>query len=175
MDFPGALLHKPVLSSGSAEAVSNISLAASTGVTSAAWPVANLGIFVPFTLRSPYLVRRLWWVNGASVAGTTDMGVYTQGGARLVSAGPQTQAGTSQVQTFTPTAVLLDPGSYYMALSASSTSATYLRWVALTARLLQMWGVAQQGSVATLPDPFTLAAIGSTYLPLFGIANATVI
>lgn len=150
-----------------------------TAMTSNAWPVANTALFVPFTVRSLYLVRKFWWANGAAVAGNVDCGVYSMGGARLLSTGAIAQSGTSVLQSAVPTAGppwQLLPGSYYMAISASSATATFLTSTGFSVRELQFLGCAQQATANPLPDPATLATISSfTTFPLFGMSDAPVI
>lgn len=179
MDFPSDHFHKPVICSMSAEAVGinfGNETAAITGAGGfTAWPVANMAFFVPFVIMAPYLVRTLWWHNGASVTGNVDCGVYTAGGTLLLSAGSTAQSGISQPQKVAlGTPFLLGPGSYYMALAASSASALIAR-AAPPALSGQMMGLAQQASALPLPATATPASISNTCLPIFGIARATVI
>lgn len=172
-----ARFHKPVISTFSPEAQgSSFSAQASAAPASAVWPSAALAIHVPFVISAPYLVRTVWWANGATVAnGTAACGVYARTGALLLSCAATATSGASAAQKVAlGAAVLLYPGSYYMALALSSASDTILR-MAPSAAKLQSMGLAQQAAASTLPDPFTQAAITQTYFPLFGIANATVI
>lgn len=177
MDFPNAIRHKPVISSISREAIGDILMAENpAGIAGGAWPAANRAIFVPFALSSPYLVRKVWWANGATVAGNVDVGVLTPGGALLLNAGTTAMAGVTTIQSVTlGTPVLLSPGQYYMAMEASSTSTSFGR-NALTADFCSMAGMAQQ-AVGSMPLPAAavLATIAAAYVPLFGIASAGVI
>lgn len=179
-DLPVNRFHLPVISSFGPEtgALAAAAITAPTAATggSATYPAGNLAIYVPFRLWSPYLVRLLWWANGAAVAGNTDCGIYTGGGTLLTSAGSTAQAGTTTLQTVTlGTPLLLTPGSYYMAMNASSASAQYLR-AAQAAAPYAAIGYAQQavGAIA-LPATATFAAYAQTYQPLFGIASTTTI
>jgi hypothetical protein len=89
-----------------------------------AWPAANLAIYVPFAIPFQFNVRRVFWVNGSNLTGNADLGVYTRTGARLFSTGATARSGASVTQyTTLGTPLLLSPGDYYMALSAT-TSAT---------------------------------------------------
>ncbi len=178
-DFPSARFHLPVIASHGPDAMAMqgaIIVGATTAAgASAVWPSANLAIYIPFRLSSPYLVKRFWWANGTAVAGTVDCGVYTADGTLLVNTTATTQSGTSTIQTVTPTAFLLPPGSYYMALDASSGSAQFNR-TAYSVELGKAMGLAQQAvGSGTLPATATFATIAQAYQPLFGIANATVI
>lgn len=169
--------HKPVICQISIEALGTAYGCEAGGAPgSAVWPAANRAIFVPFALAGQYPVVKVWWANGAAVAGNVDCGVYSVDGTLLLSAGSTAQAGTSIVQSVTlGTPVLLEAGSYYMALAASSASAQFLRQPNATIAGMQLCGMAQQASALPLPATFTLATVASQYVPFFGIASALVI
>lgn len=177
MDFPTFESHKPTICTFSAEmlGVCSFLLTGNAGASSAAWPSSNLGIYIPLALRTPYLVKQVFWVNGTSVTGNVDCGIYSVGGTLLTSIGPTAQSGTSTIQAVVlSTAILLTPGSYYMALSSSSSSATFNR-LSCTAVGGQAMGSAQQASVGTLPATASFASFAQTVIPLIGIASAGVI
>lgn len=176
MDYPFSRFHKPTIGSLSIEAVGMPIRAWTTGnLLSGAFPSANRAIYVPFTLAAPYLVQKFWWCNGSAVAGNVDCGVLTGDGTLLASAGSTAQAGTSTLQSVAiGTPLLLLPGSYYMALAASSATATFLAPTP-TVRQQQMMGIAQQATALPIPATATFATPASAYLPLFGIASALVI
>lgn len=148
-------------------------------IASGAYPAANRGLFIPFRITTPYLVKRAWTYNGTTMAGTNtvDIGVYTAGvtPTRLFSSGPITITGTSVIQSYDLTGVAellrwLQPGLYYLAISLSSASDHLFR-VALAALFMAGFGCAQQASIGTLPATATLAAVASAYVPMFGISN----
>lgn len=176
MDFPGAVLLKPTIST-----ISTPTLGASLGATfsgapvSAAIPASNNAYFVPLVLPVPFLLKTVWWTNGGTAAGSLDCGVYTAGGTLLASCGSTVQVGTNVVQSVAlGTPVLLQPGSYYMALAASLNTTTVFR-IPVGLRFVQIVGVAQQGTAFPLPATFTLASLANNFLPIFGISNASVI
>jgi hypothetical protein len=138
---------------------------------SMAWPTANLAMYVPFAIPFNYPVRRVFWVNGATVTGTFDFGIYTLGGARIYSTGATAQSGASVPQYITPTAFVLTPGRYYFALSCNGTTGLGFGAVAVTTTEGRFAGLLQQGSAATLPASATFAAWASTGYPLFGITR----
>lgn len=175
-DFPSARYLPPVISSISRYAIGiGLQLTGSAAPASGAWPSNNVGLFVQFTLPAPYPVRKVWWANGAAVAGNVDCSVETPGGAVLLSAGSTAQSGTSVVQSVTlGSIVLLQPGTYYMRLACSTTSAAFIRASPTTARL-QMLGMGQQTSSVPVNSPATLATLGQSYCPVFGIARVSVI
>ncbi len=181
-DFPNARYHLPVISAFAAES-SGLATAVLTGSAtvvggSALWPTSQLAIYVPFRIWTPYLVKAVWWANGAATAGTADVGIYTVGGTLLANSTATTQTGTSTIQTVTlGTALLLSPGSYYMAmLGSTGTTAQYQRIAVVTPTYFAAPGWAQQAvGASTLPATATLAAYAQSYQPLFGIASTTVI
>src|SRR5262249_28090905 len=126
---------------------------------SAAWPANNRAIYVPFELDHPMLVVRMWVFNGGTTSGNLDVGLYSADGTRLVSAGSTAQSGTSQIQMIDITDTMLDRGAFYMALSSSTTSATFMRFNGGAANDWLLWGGLQEGlgSVA-LPATATFAS-----------------
>lgn len=175
-DLPLTRFHKPVLSVASDEAIGSLLGTDSNAGGSAVWPSANRAYFVPLAIHSPYLVKLVWWANGTAVAGNMDCGVYSWNGTLLFSAGSTAQAGTSVIQSVAlGTPYLLLPGAYYMALGASSASATVWRNGTGQARYFAMMGMAAQAAAVPLPATFTLATMAGTYCPLFGIARSSVI
>lgn len=174
-DFPAARFHKPVISSHSIESLGGALRANSVSVpASASWPATSRAIYVPFTIAAPYLVQKFWWANGSAVAGNCDCGIYTADGTLIANTGATAQAGTTTIQSVAlGTPLLLLPASYYMALANSSTGNVFRSSPAVAA--CQMFGMAQQASAEPLPATATFATIATAYLPLFGIASATVI
>jgi hypothetical protein len=103
------------------------------GATSGAWLVANLAIYVPLVIRQMHVARRLWWVNGATVSATynVDVGLYLDAGqkpgAKIVSAGSTAQGTASEIQFVDITDTSVPVGIVWIAMSCSSTSATFHR------------------------------------------------
>lgn len=144
--------------------------------TSAAWPSANLAIFVPFLVHTQIIAVKMFTSNGATASGNIDIGIYDSGQNRLVSMGSTAQSGTSAIQTFDIADTLLEPGVYYMALSQSGTTGTFLSSAQIPLPDIRSFGILSQalGSV-TLPDPATVAAIANAYIPLFGLTARSLI
>lgn len=139
----------------------------------AAWPAANLAIYVPFVLDRQAVAAQMFWENGA-VAGTTDVGIYDEQGTRLVSLGATTNAGTVQLGNIADTT--LPPGVYYMAgLASTATTQTY--WSgAIGVPMLRAAGVRSQAvGAAALPATATFAAMANGYLPFVGVAFQSVV
>lgn len=147
--------------------------AAAVVPASAVWPSANLGIYVPFALPRTMTVLKLWWLNGATVAGNVDVGIYDAALNKVIASGATAQATINVLQAVDiADTVLPGPANYYMALSASLGTATFFRTTPVIEALKAM-GCAQQASAHPLPASLTLAAIAQAYLPIFGLAFRT--
>lgn len=141
-------------------------------VASAAWPAANQACYIPFKLPWPYVVRRLFWVNGSSVNSNADIGIYTSGGAKLYSSGSTAQSGASVPQYVTPASpLLLLPDLYFLGLSFSGTTNKAFMDTAITAILGRFLGMYQQASALPLPATATFASWNSIGRPLCGITR----
>jgi len=136
-----------------------------------AWPSANLGQYLPFTINQVQTIYYIRCQNGGAVAGTIDVGIYDADGNRIVTMGATTMAGTSAVQDFNIPDTVLQPGVYYMAMSMSDTATARVRgWPMTAGANTSASGCLQQASVATLPSPTaTFAASTSTFVPLMAL------
>lgn len=178
MDFPFARPMRPMISTTSPEAQGHMLAGAKGGSGSgSAWPSANRAIFVPFTTPAPFLVRKVFWLNGSAVSGNADFGLYTRDGTRLMSTGSTAQSGTTTYQTVDVTDLLLLPGAYYMAFALDNATGQLYRINPNTAALNQLMGSALQNSAFPLPATATLATVsgGSASAPLIGITSRTVV
>ena len=182
-DFPHpARFHLPTITSYSRESGLNVAsgrpytLPATAG-TAHVMPTANLAFLVPFVIWTPYLVRAVFWPNGATTSGNVDLGVYGEDVTELLfNAGTTAQSGASAPQTVAVGPYLLVPGTYYMALVSSGTTGTFLGCgTNITMQALEAGGCAQaaNGSLP-LAASQTLAApssFGGVVAPLFGISS----
>lgn len=141
---------------------------------SATWLSANAGVFVPFRVSTPSVVKNLFCDNGTVASGNVDMGIYTMDGVRLVSAGSTAQAGTTALQIFNIDDTVLGRGTYYLGIALDNTTGTINRSNTLT-RYLAPFGYIQKASVFPLPATITFSsndigncgpAIGLTMEPL---------
>src|SRR3972149_4026032 len=123
---------------------------------SAVWPTANKALYVPFRIGKPVLVKKLFLINGATVSGNVDVGIYDAAGTRLISAGSTAQAGASALQQFDIADTLLGWGLFYMALAVRNVTATALGTATLVFSELHHLGMG-------MPT--------SAFLPLFGLAG----
>lgn len=179
MEWPWPPCHLPVIGAFSRESIGAESQIFNAGpAASAATGVLNTAIYVPLAIRSPFLIRKFWWANGATAAGNVDGGIYSVGGAKLASTGSTAQAGTNAIQSAAPSggSFLLTPGSYVLGLSASSSTATFMSIVNIAARCNEALGRCHQGSAFPLPDPMTRATGTSVQtLYMFGVADVATI
>ncbi len=168
MDWDSPPAHLPIISTISLEATGPV---VAGGVPASTVMTANLAIYAPLQIISPYLVQQVWWTNGASVAGNIDCGVYSFDGTLLFNSGSVVQTGTNAIQSVTlGTAVLLQSGNYYMAIVPSSGSATLFAKSVPAARVQNAAGLATQ-SLGALPLPANATfATAASNLPIFGIA-----
>jgi hypothetical protein len=135
------------------------------------WGSANAAVYIPLWLPWPYNVRRLFWVNGTTAAGNSDIGIYSPKGAQLYHSGSTANSGASVPQYVTPSPdLLLQPGFYFLAWSndGTTTRAFGNLLATITGR---MCGLYQQASAEPLPSPATFAAYAGVGLPLIGITN----
>jgi hypothetical protein len=87
----------------------------------AAWPTANLAVYVPVRIPTACVVKKLALSNGSAVTGNFDIGIYNAAGSRLVSTGSTAQSGTATEQVVGVTDTALSAGLYYFAACHSST------------------------------------------------------
>src|SRR5262245_50161860 len=126
---------------------------ATTVVSSQAWPLANLALYVPFQINETLTVYEARLGTGATARGHYDIGIYDLAGTRLVSSGTQGRtASTWEVAPLTDTE--LTPGWYYAAMSADSTN-NYSGTSSYGAGFLEALGVCEQTSAFTLPSTAT--------------------
>ena len=166
-DFPGLIdtAFAGVLSTAGPEcAIAQHQLTLGSGfATAAAWPSANLAIYVPVSVTEQITVYQMSIEVGAQ-AGNFDVGIYNEGGTRLVSSG-STVVGAAGLQPFNITDTILSPGIYYLAgVCSTVTTATFLSG-APDLKIARTCGVQQQATALPLPATATFANLGSAYIP----------
>lgn len=141
--------------------------------SSVAHGTANLARYYPFVLSEPVVVMKVWWYNGATANGNTDVGVFSEDGKLIISAGATAQGTVNVIQEVDVTDTVLGRGRFYLGLSSSSATATYFSNV-LTAQLSKGIGWAQMASAHPLSDA-TFAAFSAAIQPMFGLACRTLV
>jgi hypothetical protein len=143
-----------------------------TAAPAAATWVANTAVYIPFRITFPYLVQRMFWINGPTVTTTNvDCGVYNVDGSLLCSTGSVAMGTASALQYQAPTVVtLLLPGRYYLAWTCSNTTT---RAFATTLAVAdgQMIGIQQQATALPLPASMTPAAYSLGFVQFCGITR----
>lgn len=145
---------------------------------SQAWGTANLARFYPFIVPTPIVVTTMYWVNGATLGGNCDAGVYDRAGNRLGGTGSVAQAGTTAFQKANVAAnFTLLPGVYYMGLNNSTTTAIFgaIGGSALTAAHVRGAGCYQVASAVPMGNTVTFAAAAFTRWTQFGLSAITAI
>lgn len=148
-------------------------MAAAVPTASAVWSSANRAIFIPLHLPGPVLVKRLFVVNGTVASGNIDVGLYTAGLARIVSAGSTAQTGTSTLQFFDIADTPLSPGLVYLAVALDNTTGTTAT-TSVSGNAQRTGGVFQMASAFVLPSTATPAALVAS-APLVGIEIGRVV
>jgi len=135
---------------------------------STAWGTANKAYYIPVNLPWRYPVQNFFVYNNATVAGSVDVGIYNaQDMTQLWHSGATAMSGASALQFFAKD-IILDPGPYYLAMSSTSTTATYACYTTLTATRQRYLGGLKQTSANPLPATMTPAAIDTARVPLIG-------
>jgi len=130
----------------------------------------------PVAVTEPYRVRRLWWLNGTSVAGNVDVAIYDAAGVQLISTGSTVQSGTNNIQSVAVD-YTLGIGSYWLGLATSSTG-TFQSFLtqANTIRQRDSFGIAQHftvGSAIPLPTQLVFGSNLCYAFPYFGFSRLT--
>jgi len=123
--------------------------------SSSTWPVTNKAIFWPFILQEPTTFVAISWMNGATVSGNVDVGIYDMWGNRKVSFGSTAQVGANVLQTADIADTTLAPGYYFCALVADNTTGVY--WYNNTPNFncLAGFGMAEMAAAFPLPENVT--------------------
>lgn len=166
--FPNqALPALPTITCFSPESMPHIS---NFGV---ATPLSNLlqqnrAYIIPFHLEEPIIITKLFCINGATVNGNFDIGIYSSSFVRLLSTGSTAQAGTNAIQAIDVTDTVIGPGDFYMALATGSATATFFTQnIATTPG--QRSGMLMQNTAFALPATLTPITITSGLTPIFGL------
>lgn len=142
--------------------------------TAAAWPTANKAFYYPFIVPVPVVVKQVSWLNGGTVNGNVDFGVYDVAGAKSISLGSTAMSGANAIQVGNLTDTTINAGYYYFAMASSSGTATFFR-VAPPALLLRAFGVLEQASAFALPSTATFAVMTAAYVPFMSLNLAAVV
>ena len=96
-----------------------------TANTTTAWGTANRAVYVPIRVPRRVIVRELAYSSAPTATGNIDIGLYDQGGTRLVSSGSVAKSGSSSETVRDITDTTIGPGLYYLALNNDTTTDTF--------------------------------------------------
>jgi hypothetical protein len=153
------------------------SMAIRGGVINAgtAWPSANLALYIPFRIASPFQFSSIAVAIG-STGGNLDMGVYSADGTKIISTG--STAVVSNVNTISVSTTTIGPGLFYLAMACSSIGCypmAYSLSSTAKASILRMLGISQQATALPLPATATFAANTGYMVPIMGITGRSFI
>lgn len=161
--FPGGT----VLSTNTDHAATANMTASSALTTSSAIGTAKLIVYYPIVLTTPMSVALLFWVNGTTVAGNVQLGVFSDSMALLGNNGTTTaQSGTSAVQSVAPSSALFlpAPARYYLALTSDDATSTFFSSSSVAFATGTMGGL---GVMTETTGTFGLANAGSQAVSTF--------
>lgn len=147
------------------------------GLTSAAsaWPTANKAYYIPVSVQYPITVAKMFVINGSTVSGNIDVGIYDAGGAKLVTSGSTAQTSGSVIQEFDIADTLLQRGLYYWACAMDNSTGTLEIWNPNLA-IGRAMGVCEQTSAFPLPATAVFALLATTLrFPVIGATPRTTI
>jgi hypothetical protein len=167
-DFPNALIGKSpdqVITPFSDSSIGP-DLIGGISTASNASPQANRAWFYPFSVKDPVTIMQLGWLNGITVSGNCDCGIYDLAGNRLISTGSTADAGTSSLQVVDVADTDIPPGYYFLAFAVDNTSANLNASVMSSLSLGLLWscGIMQQDTAFPLPATATFAKLTAKYM-----------
>jgi hypothetical protein len=143
----------------------------------AAWPTANLLIYVPVRLKVSALVRKLWYSSDSGAGtGNLQIGIYNRVGTRLATSGTVAKTAVTTAVWVDITDTALKPDLYYIGIQASNNTDFYNR-VTSGLTFLAALGVRSSAMTtggfglpadATTPDAWTVNN-SLAYLPHVGM------
>jgi len=144
-----------------------------TTPAAAAYPLANLALYIPFSVSQTLTAYEGWVITGTVAGGNFDIGVYSAAGSRLTSSGATARTASAVVNTTTMTDLVLLPNTrYYMAFAADATS-NYMSTTNV-AGLNEAMGILESTTSYVLPTTPTMSRTTRAYVPQFGLNLYTV-
>jgi hypothetical protein len=147
-------------------------------MSSGTWSSANLAVYAPIILPIPTRIGWLFGLNGATVSGNRDMGIYLpdaegKPGSALFRFGSVAQAFASQAQIHQiPSPFVWAEGLIYVAMAMDNTTGTVIRLAALTTAGsgAALGGIFTQAAAFPLPATATPSAAGvAVNVPVMGV------
>ena len=133
-------------------------------------PVTSTIYFIPFWVSQAMSVTKVFAQNSAVAQGSIDVGIYTEDGAYIISAGSTTHSGVNTPQAFDLSPdLIIGPGRFYLAVTMNTTQGTLLRASWTTTTFGVMAGMKYQFDTFPLPTTnvsFTNLTNTAAALPL---------
>lgn len=133
-----------------------------------AWPLTNLGLFIPFQTNQRAIAYSVFWATGTGAGGNADVGIYDTAGNRLASTGTTARGAASSWISTDWTDYTIEPGRYYLGMSTDGVL-NYISWAGVTSGLLEASGVCEATSAFVLPNPVTLVRTTRAFIPMVGL------
>jgi len=134
----------------------------------AAWPTANLAIYVPILVRSRVTIKKLWYSNYTTATGNYDIGLYDSAGVALARKGSTAKSADGVAVVWDCTDTVISSGIYYMALACSNNTDDFGRLTA-AAPYMAALGCFSESSFP-LPATATFAVSNAlAFYPLMGL------
>lgn len=150
---------------------SGLNIVGATAAASAAYPAANLAIYIPFNLPEPATVYETWVETGTlTTSNGTEIGVYNTDFTRVFHTATTVATASDTVNSSGMTDIVLGAGMYYLAFACDGTR--NFVGTAMTAGFYQTMGIVEQTGLtgSTLPDPMVPVVYTRAFLPLFGLS-----
>ena len=150
------------------------SILCTNSITTQAYPLANLALFVPFSVSHPCTAYEGWIETGGTATGNFDIGIYDAAGSRLTSSGSTASAASTVVNTTTMANQTLLPGKrYYMAFAEDTNTDTFF-CTAMAAGIYEASVILEATTAFVLPASPTLSRTTRAFVPHFGLNLYTV-
>jgi len=167
----GPTVHTGSLESAGAELVGGGG--SIVNATTQAFPAANRAYGHAFYNlgRQPIVATMLFWLNGATMSGNCDIGIYDARFQRIVSSGPVPQAGINAAQVVSISPTPLPPGGpYHFALAMDNGAGHVMRNTPFSGQINFCGGFM---AIAGYPLPASLTAVYSSanYWFLLGLSQ----
>lgn len=95
------------------------------GAVASATAGTNIAMYFPWLVETPCTVTKGFVMNGASVNGNIDVGVYDHEFTLIVSKGATLQAGTNAIQELDITDTTIMPGRYWIGFVNTGTGTVF--------------------------------------------------
>jgi hypothetical protein len=162
-----------VISTGSrtAHGIVLAGISAPTPISTVIGAVASL--LSPLVVTEPILLVKAFVMNGATVGGNFDIGIYDRNLNKIMSTGSVAQVGANVIQEVDMTDFWLGVGQYHLGFALDSATAAYFAW---STSFALVGGSNFQTSGTPFPLPATFVSSGTTTgVPLIGFSQRSLV